>query len=624
MKKLFGKIALVAVTAFSILSLSSCQFLLDLLLGGEAGEPEYATFDPENPKLGQTKFFYIDTNSEQSQFGLAKAVLRGKGEKCNVWVINGYHESDDKSNCRYYTYSDGLYTPGGFFSKYKPANSTMISDTFVKDVTEKFDDIYPIVTYLYGTESSEIYDFNTNNYVSMSKYDETNEKINIIIYDIGSDASYGGTMGYFWSKDYFTNSQTSKLPSSFVGSVVEVSNQGKYFYLDSYWGREAPGDIYSTLGHEFQHMIEYGVKVIDYNLDEASSAAHNEMKSMICEDFLLDYLGLKSDEGPHLRLPQFNGSYLYNGPEEYIDDYVQLSYASAYAFGAWLIRNFGGVDLVREMASNHYIDMESTIHAVNTVNGTEYTVEDLLRMYSFACLNDNDSLKFTSFNHSYSKSKLETGLSTTLKLAPIDLWHLDQHLYNQKKENGYGDVYDSIKDKYYYAYDGPLLYTSESYYAIRPYGMMLETVGKSKSSSASLTFNQGKGSTQSWTYNSSTPWVEVKPGTTTLSISGLPTGKNIYISKTNPKNALLDATDDRNVTGTTGITEAPQVSLRPLADNKSDIPEMNRAAMTKALGKNARGCYQPPVILPPGKDITRAAADKVPETPELHIYVVVN
>ena len=184
------------------------------------------------------------------------------------------------------------------------SEKTSIAETF----RDKFEAFYPIETYVFGNESNKLINplASTNKVSEAAIYDmasksDTGTKINIVLYDIGADynkSSQCGVLGYFYSKDYFT-----KLTNS--NTVIDYSNQGKYFYIDAPYAASKVKDsdgktqdtlatTISTLAHEFQHMINFGVKNIEKDL--SPDTAYNEMLSMLCEDMLASQLGLDDDE----------------------------------------------------------------------------------------------------------------------------------------------------------------------------------------------------------------------------------------------------------------------------------------------------------------------------------------
>ncbi len=119
-----------------------------------------------------------------------------------------------------------------------------------------------------------------------SSYIPESDEITILLTDINNDnSSNGGVVGYFWAKDNYTQ------------STVAGSNERVIFYIDSvmYANNDSDGDgnadnyweniIYSTLAHEFQHMINFYQRVAKRGL--ATETWYNEMLSAAIEDIVL-------------------------------------------------------------------------------------------------------------------------------------------------------------------------------------------------------------------------------------------------------------------------------------------------------------------------------------------------
>ena len=60
--------------------------------------------------------------------------------------------------------------------------------------------------------------------------------------------------------------------------------------------------------------------------------------------------------------------------------------------------------------------------------------------------------------------------------------------------------------------------------------------------------------TVSWVYDEDQPWVEIDPSVIQISISNLPVGNRLYISKTNPTDSLISYNYTQCVYAVTGIT----------------------------------------------------------------------
>lgn len=419
-----------------------------------------------------TKSVYVDQDSDISTFAAETATLRACGTYCNVWVV---------SDC---------YTSG-------TASGEKIDSAIAESLASKFDAMYLMIRNVFGDESEKIclYSSGSVTEADMSDYDDTGtssagRKVNIVVYDIGNDygsSSSSGIVGYFYAKDYYRNTG-SALASSSGYKVIDYSNCGKYFYVDAYFAVSYTDMVYSTLSHEFQHMIDFGVKDMDKDL--SPSTWYNEMLSMLSEDILQSSLGINAsdyDDSPENRLPMFNRCYKDCGLEYRSSStyYEILSYSSAFAFGAWIIRQFGGVPVIAAMSSNDYVDTDSVTAAVNSVNGTSYTMEDLLKMYAEACIFSDTTLGMPTFNRSRTLSASDayyySAGSYGYPVCAVDIWNLDDIFSS--------DFTGEYKNTTYYKYDGPELYGYNAAYSIRPYGMTLVKIGTASADSATITLS---------------------------------------------------------------------------------------------------------------------------------------
>ena len=78
-----------------------------------------------------------------------------------------------------------------------------------------------------------------------------------------------------------------------------------------------------------------------------------EMLAMTTEDMFQKNLDILDQDSPKNRLPYFGLGYYY-GFRSWDDTKIDplMMYANTYAFGAFLARNFGGVDLIKNIAQN--------------------------------------------------------------------------------------------------------------------------------------------------------------------------------------------------------------------------------------------------------------------------------
>ena len=247
------------------------------------------------------------------------------------------------------------------------SNGIELSDNDYRLLGQKFDSCYDLETSIIG---NPLYtEYNENYYVPC------NDKIIILVSDLYGDAfkedeEKGNVVGYFYQADLYKQTYLGKNYNS---------NECEIFYIDSMFLKEYPEMVYSTLVHEFNHMINYVIKTVNYMtyLTKNSMSAYfrtcdtwfTEMLSMTTEDMFQNYLGIKDENSPKGRLPYFNMCYNY-GFKLWGNSNIpnSITYANTYAFGAFLVRNFGGIALLKELAQNEYVDETAITKALQTCN----------------------------------------------------------------------------------------------------------------------------------------------------------------------------------------------------------------------------------------------------------------
>jgi hypothetical protein len=282
--------------------------------------------------------------------------------------------------------SDDSFDSGSGCSKAKCVTQDMVdalADTFLKSAPDN--DIYDWVTNIYGEEWGSD---------AEAKYDyliPANDEITILLTDIDDDGlpsnGEGRVVGFFWPKDNFDK------------SVFTGSNQRIMFYIDSVmfangetpWSIDDtwPKEIVSTLAHEFQHMIHYYQKnILRYaDITDSTDTWINEMLSESTEDIIGTKIG-HSVEG---RYPTFNANdtlslTAWNGQ---LADYAKVN-----VYGAYLIRNYGGAQLLHDIVYNSFSDEQAVVYAVNQpANVSDKTFAGLLSEWGVAVmLSDHDNL----------------------------------------------------------------------------------------------------------------------------------------------------------------------------------------------------------------------------------------
>jgi len=304
----------------------------------------------------------------------SKATMVYEGEYCYIWTY------DDENR------------------------DSILNDSEIEAFAKKFDVIYREETALCGPKynGETVY----NNVIN------PNAKISLMLCDIGQDEALGDWYGYFTQNNYF------------IKEAVRDSNEMEIIFVDSYYAKRGDrgGELFSTIAHEFNHLLNFCNKELKYGLQE--NIWYTEMLAMLCEDFFEEDLGLDDEHGVKQRL--FNGFVKgsYNkGFGNWVNEdvFVSSNYANAYAFGAFLARNYGGARLIHEIMTNEYVNEESVVNAVNKINGTELTFDDLLNDFPLILINTkNQNSNEPSLYKSISE-ELPDFPDYTYKLKEIDL-----------------------------------------------------------------------------------------------------------------------------------------------------------------------------------------------------------
>ena len=403
--------------------------------------------EQKEPELNDIRDFFAATELWGTSEELAKgAVLTNIGEHCYVWYVK-----NDNIN---------------------------ITDEKLQLLADTFDEIYEKETYLFG---SNIPTFEYSNIIDIPE----NTKINIIVYDIYGDYEIteandgGGVAGYFWPLDFIKNDYLIQ------NEDVRKSNECECIHIDSWFLEKQPEMQRSAIAHEFQHLLHYVNKTLNSGFvvikdgvryNQESATWFNEMMSMVCEDIMQSHLSIDDKDSPKGRLSLFNQTFMMgfnywrDRAHGYQDDNnVGISYANAYAFGAYLVRNYG-IDFIKELATNIYIDEKAITEALSkkSIDPDVTTFEQALNQYFNVIMNPETS-KYT-LNKKVDKTynDIAGNKTVTFECKAIDLsqyvtlpgkhinetnWYIDQ-LYNAELNTDYLGPF-ILKETYlYYTLDG--------------------------------------------------------------------------------------------------------------------------------------------------------------------------
>ena len=420
---------------------------------------------------------YLDMDSNgNASYG--SATLRGIGNGsngkpiCYVWVIDSWKDANGISH-------EGYYSSTAAANKVTSAQAQSFADKFVQ--------IYYLDTTILGNPPDKMFGNDYGDLVPIKKLSSTGEVVNIVIYDIDNDynpsADSNGTYGFVWIKDYFLNGEDYRTTygsnRSNDSKILNASNEGNYFYLDSGYASNSSsmGDALTTMAHEFQHMICINQKNMINNVPVSSF--YNEMMSMITEDMV--FAGIPeikySDATAISYLDYFDSHYIYNGIEEN-ESYGSLYYSTTYAFAAWLVRNFGGAALINNMSKSEYSDYNSILNAVSSVTGKRYSMETLLNLYTQSCVFDRHNSSYSA--KSWNKAVEPYGPTSSLYCSQRSYGYpfVALNLYGQNSSSTSKLRGATISNANSYTLPGITMYAYNAYSpAIRPCGIFLNDVG---------------------------------------------------------------------------------------------------------------------------------------------------
>jgi|GEM_PF-1334539 len=341
-----------------------------------------STFAP--PVVGDTRLFWVETFMGSSVWIQRQANLLATGRYGNIWVVG-----------------NGLST----------AQARRLSD--------HFDIIYPAATNILGYE----YGGGPGGHGGM----DGDPKVQILVYDILNASGNVAASGFFWAKDWFTQRELDTM------GVNLRTNQAEIFYIDSSTARNSPDWTALTLAHELQHLINWNVKTVRHGVN--SAAWYNEMLAQMTEDVIADLLGIFPTNNVHTiwRIQQFFlNRYHEAGFTEWFQDWP--SYARVFAFGAFLLRNFGGAEILRSIHANNTTNIESITAALQEYAGVDFLYA--LRRFGEAMVFSGNSIPegaltfdrtvtntingFTYTSHAF--DIWEMGGPRIFGLTPMNMW----------------------------------------------------------------------------------------------------------------------------------------------------------------------------------------------------------
>jgi len=284
--------------------------------------------------------FYINTfeggfEHTKQIWATARKVIANVNTKYGVKNLVVWVEDDEyKENAS----SDGRVTQ---------AMVDKMADLFLKDGEKN--DIYDWVSNIYGAEWGSQAQEKNSNLISNTDY------IDILIDDMKTNS----IAGYFFSKDNYTKNSEPE------------SNEKVMFYINSRIYDIDEKEVFTTLAHEFQHMIHFYQRNV--LKDKPHATWLNEMLSETTEDLVatkIDYDGPRNvdpndgsagnpnNDGGRYPIFNDNNTISLTSWSNNLADYGKVS-----AFGTFLVRNYGGAQVLHDIATSSNVNENAVLAA---------------------------------------------------------------------------------------------------------------------------------------------------------------------------------------------------------------------------------------------------------------------
>ncbi len=218
-------------------------------------------------------------------------------------------------------------------------NGSTVDINDLNELMDKFynssstsDSIYTNLINLYGNE------WGSHTYSNLIAGSNTSGTIDIVLTPLNKSyhSSNGYVGGYFSSDDTYL--KTSK----------SWSNEGNIFYIDSELFPSNKTEMFSTLAHEFTHMLMWYQKTIK-NKGISPSNWLNEMMAMISEDLIDNKI---SSTGSKTRIDEFIDEYNNVPIVDQDNSFTLENYAVDGVFGLYLTRAYRDLNVLKKIMTN--------------------------------------------------------------------------------------------------------------------------------------------------------------------------------------------------------------------------------------------------------------------------------
>jgi hypothetical protein len=293
-------------------------------------------------------------------------------------------------------------------------------------------DIYDWVTNIYGKEWGTIASEKYENLI------DPNNEITILLTDIDNDNNEnGGAIGYFYSKDNYTEasySGSNERVMFYIDAVMFANTNGSNLWsIEDAWPKEVVG----TLAHEFVHMIEFYQKAIILET-QGSETWLSEMLAETTEDMVATKIqssgprGVVYTDGSAGKANNTDGRYglfnAYNTISLNTWNGELADYSKVNAFGAYLTRNYGGATLLHDMMHNTSTDTQAVVAGVKkSISGQNKTFDDLQKEWGIAVmLSDQENLAVDTPSYNtgdFTETSYGTATTVTYEMGSINFFN---------------------------------------------------------------------------------------------------------------------------------------------------------------------------------------------------------
>ena len=110
-----------------------------------------------------------------------------------------------------------------------------------------------------------------------------------------------------------------------------------------------------------------------------------------------------------------------------------MNYSKTYAFGAYLMRNYGGANFIKELIQNNSTGVNSIVAAVNSNGGGGLSYGDILQRFGAANLLSDKTTMSAGYRLNTGAWSTSTVNGITYNLGSINLFNYspNPYIYNQ-------------------------------------------------------------------------------------------------------------------------------------------------------------------------------------------------